>query len=150
MHFLTLLSIALAPGCAIILYIYFKDFHEREPLSLLVISFLYGALSTVVTLLISLPVNMFILTKPDDVIHQFINAFFKVALVEESSKFLFVRFVLYRNHNFNEPFDGIVYAVMVSMGFATIENIIYVYQYGYVTGFCECSQPCLPMLSLAL
>jgi RsiW-degrading membrane proteinase PrsW (M82 family) len=57
-----------------------------------------------------------------------------VALVEEFSKFAFVRFVLYRNKNFNEPFDGIVYAVMVSMGFATFENVMYVYSYGLETG----------------
>jgi RsiW-degrading membrane proteinase PrsW (M82 family) len=57
-----------------------------------------------------------------------------VALVEEFSKFLFVRFILFKNQNFNEPFDGIVYAVMVSMGFATLENVMYVYQYGFMTG----------------
>lgn len=66
--------------------------------------------------------------------HQFFNAFFKVALIEEFSKFIFVRFVLYNNKNFNEPFDGIVYAVMVSMGFATVENVVYTFQYGFATG----------------
>jgi RsiW-degrading membrane proteinase PrsW (M82 family) len=115
-------------------YIYLKDKHEKEPLSLLVTSFLYGCFSTVVTLTISYPVNLLILTKEDDVIHQFFNAFFKVALIEEFSKFFFVRFILYNNKNFNEPFDGIVYAVIVSMGFATVENIIYVFQYGFATG----------------
>jgi RsiW-degrading membrane proteinase PrsW (M82 family) len=134
MGILALLALALAPGTAIGLYIYLKDHHEREPLILLMISFLYGALSTIVTLFISFPVNTFLLTKEDDVISQFINAFFKVALIEELSKFLFVRFILYRNKNFNEPFDGIVYAVMVSMGFATLENVLYVYQFGFVTG----------------
>lgn len=129
-----LLLLALAPGAAIILYIYLKDKHEREPLMLLLISFIYGALSTLATLAISLPLEMLILTKEEDVVHQFVNAFFKVALVEEFSKFFFVRFILYRNKNFNEPFDGIVYAVMVSMGFATVENIIYVFQYGAMTG----------------
>lgn len=129
-----LLLLALAPGAAIVLYIYLKDKHEREPLMLLLISFIYGALSTIATLAISLPLEMLILTKEDDVVHQFVNAFFKVALVEEFSKFFFVRFILYRNKNFNEPFDGIVYAVMVSMGFATLENIVYVFQYGAVTG----------------
>jgi RsiW-degrading membrane proteinase PrsW (M82 family) len=134
MHFLSLLSLALAPGAAIILFIYLKDKHEPEPFSLLFLSFLYGALSTLITLFVSWPVNALILTKEDDVIQQFFNAFFKVALVEEFSKFLFVRFVLYHNKNFNEPFDGIVYAVMVSMGFATVENVIYVFQYGFTTG----------------
>jgi protease PrsW len=49
-----------------------------------------------------------------------------VALIEEFSKFIFVRWVLYPNKNFNEPFDGIVYAVTVSLGFAGLENILYV------------------------
>lgn len=134
MNALTLLALALAPGTAIAIYIYLKDRHEREPLSLLLISFLYGGLSTLVTLFISWPVNVLFLTQDNDVIDQFYNAFFKVALVEEFSKFFFVRFILYYNRNFNEPFDGIVYAVMVSMGFATVENVLYVYQYGFITG----------------
>jgi RsiW-degrading membrane proteinase PrsW (M82 family) len=134
MDVLSLFALAIAPGAAIMLYIYLKDKHEREPLGLLIISFLYGGLSTMLTLFISWPVNALILTKEDDVVHQFVNALFKVALVEEFSKFFFVRFILFYNRNFNEPFDGIVYAVMVSMGFATLENVLYVYQYGYTTG----------------
>jgi RsiW-degrading membrane proteinase PrsW (M82 family) len=134
MDALSLFALALAPGAAIMLYIYLRDKHEREPLGLLMISFLYGGLSTVLTLVISWPVNAFLLTKETDVVQQFWNAFFKVALVEEFSKFVFVRFILFYNRNFNEPFDGIVYAVMVGMGFATLENVLYVYQYGLATG----------------
>lgn len=130
-----LLALALAPGAAIMLYIYLKDKHEREPISLLLVSFFYGILSTAVTLIVSYPINAYFLTQEDDVVEQFANAFFKVALVEEFSKFIFIRFILFNNKNFNEPFDGIVYAVMVSMGFATLENIIYVFEYGYTTGF---------------
>lgn len=129
-----LLGIALAPGLAIMLFIYLKDKHEREPLSLLLISFIYGVFSTALTLMISWPLSLFLTFKDGDLIEQFYDAFFKVALVEEFSKFLFVRFILYPNKNFNEPFDGIVYAVMVSMGFATLENIMYVYSYGFETG----------------
>lgn len=134
MSFITLLSLALAPGVAIGLYIYLKDRHEREPVALLLVSFFYGAVSTLVTLGISYPVHALILTHEENVVDQFYNAFFKVALIEEFSKFIFVRFILYYNKNFNEPFDGIVYAVMVSMGFATLENVIYVFQYGWPTG----------------
>jgi RsiW-degrading membrane proteinase PrsW (M82 family) len=133
--FLTLVALALAPGIAIGLFIYYKDKHEREPLGLLFLSFLYGVTGTFITLYISEPFEQFLILKDDDVIDQFINAFFKVALIEESCKFLFIRFILYRNKNFNEPFDGIVYSVMVGMGFATFENVIYVFQYGIQTGF---------------
>lgn len=134
MDFIALLSLALAPGIAIIVFIYLKDKHEREPFRLLAISFFYGVLSTVVTLLISLPTQYLLILREDNVVHQFVNAFFKVAFIEELSKFLFIRFILFPNKHFNEPFDGIVYAVMVGMGFATLENILYVFQYGFTTG----------------
>lgn len=134
MNFFALFALALAPGIAIGIYIYLKDSHEREPIHLLLLSFLYGGLSTVVTFFISYPIHLFFFTESADALDQFYNAFFKVALIEEFSKFIFVRFILYPNRNFNEPFDGIVYAVMVSMGFATVENLIYVFEQGFVTG----------------
>lgn len=134
MNFLVLLSLALAPGIAIAIYIYLKDRHEREPIKLLLMSFFYGILSTIITLLISWPLIKSVSIDPTSITDQFINAFFLVALVEEFSKFLFVRFILYNNKNFNEPFDGIVYALMVSMGFATLENVLYTFQYGVTTG----------------
>jgi protease PrsW len=134
MNAIYLLALALAPGVAIAVYLYLKDKHEREPLSLLLISFFYGVLSTFVTLFISWPLEFLLTINPQNVIHQFGNAFFKVALVEEFSKFIFIRFILYYNKNFNEPFDGIVYAGMVGMGFATLENVLYVYNYGVATG----------------
>lgn len=134
MDVISLLALALAPGIAIGIYIYLKDKHEREPLGLLLVSFLYGVLSTGVTLFISLPLEYIVTFSEQNAVHQFGNAFFKVALVEEFSKFIFIRFILYNNKNFNEPFDGIVYACMVGMGFATLENILYVFQYGAPTG----------------
>ncbi|QOI96717.1 MAG: PrsW family intramembrane metalloprotease [Flammeovirgaceae bacterium] len=134
MDILILLALALAPGIAIGIYIYLKDHHEREPIGLLLTSFSYGALSTLVTFAISWPLEFLVFLKEDSVTDQFTNAFFKVALVEEFSKFIFIRFILYPNKNFNEPFDGIVYATMVGMGFATFENILYVFHYGVPTG----------------
>jgi RsiW-degrading membrane proteinase PrsW (M82 family) len=58
-----------------------------------------------------------------------------VALSEELSKFLVVRYFCYPQKRFDEPLDGIVYSVMVSMGFATIENVNYVFTHGYSTAF---------------
>ncbi|MEZ4947021.1 MAG: PrsW family glutamic-type intramembrane protease [Cyclobacteriaceae bacterium] len=130
MSLLALLAIAMAPGVAIGVYIYLKDHHEKEPISLLIKSFFYGVFSTFVTLFISGIISQFVTINEVDVSEQAVNAFVIVALVEEFSKFIFVRGILYRNKNFNEPFDGIVYAVMVSMGFATFENIFYVAEGG--------------------
>jgi RsiW-degrading membrane proteinase PrsW (M82 family) len=131
MNALILLAFAIAPGACIAIYIYLKDKHEREPIGLLVKSFFYGMGSVVVTLIISVPLSKFVPVDEQDLSQQAVHAFIIVALVEEFSKFIFVRGILYRNPNFNEPFDGIVYSVMVSMGFATLENIMYVVDGGY-------------------
>jgi RsiW-degrading membrane proteinase PrsW (M82 family) len=126
MNSLVLLALALAPGAAIGLYIYFKDKYEREPIGLVVMSFFMGVMSTIITLLISWPINWIIPISEKSVGEQALHAFILVAFIEEFSKFIFVRWVLYPNKNFNEPFDGIVYAVSVSLGFAGLENILYV------------------------
>jgi protease PrsW len=131
MNVLFLLAFAIAPGVGIAVYVYLKDKHEREPVGLLVKSFFFGALSVFVTLLISIPLSALIPINETNLTEQAIHAFIIVALVEEFSKFIFVRGILYRNPNFNEPFDGIVYSVMVSMGFATLENVMYVVEGGW-------------------
>jgi len=124
MNSLVLLALALAPGAGIGLYIYFKDKYEPEPIGLVVLSFFLGVISTLITLVISLPINWIIPIHEQSLSEQAIHAFLLVALIEEFSKFIFVRWVLYPNKNFNEPFDGIVYAVSVSLGFAALENIL--------------------------
>ncbi len=124
MHELLLLALSILPGIAIVVFIYLSDKHEKEPLGLIILSFIYGGIA----LWLALKVSQFI-GITDAFGHNFLGEAehaFTVALVEESFKFLFVRFILYRDKNFNEPFDGIVYAVVVGMGFATVENIIYV------------------------
>ncbi len=133
MDILTLLAISSAPGACVILYVYLKDKHEKEPIGLLLKSFAFGAIAVLVTLMISFPLEMFVPTDEENLSQQAIHAFILVALVEEFSKFLFVRGILYNDDHFNEPFDGIVYSVTVSMGFATVENILYVSEGGYST-----------------
>ncbi len=130
-----LLLLAVAPAMIIIAYIYFKDKFEKEPWKLLLKYFLLGAvLSVIITFALSYLIGIFIPTlDPYNTFDMFIKAFFVVALVEEFSKYIFVR-LAQKKKEFNEPFDGIVYAVMVSMGFATLENVLYVYSYGFETG----------------
>lgn len=57
----------------------------------------------------------------------FISVFIGIALIEEGVKYFFLKKYLYAREEFNEPMDGIVYAVMISLGFATVENIGYVF-----------------------
>jgi RsiW-degrading membrane proteinase PrsW (M82 family) len=133
---MNLLLLAIAPVMAIIVYIYFKDKFEKEPIRFLLKNFTLGATASIlITALLGGFAAYFIpLTDDKSILHQFIKAFFVVALVEEFSKYIIVRYYAQKNKEFNEPFDGIVYAVMVSMGFAALENILYVFQHGVSTG----------------
>ncbi len=130
-----LLALAIAPGIAICIFIYFKDKYNKEPLGLLIMSFILGMLSTVPAVIIQLVFK----TSVEDMQGQSMLqvaafAYGVVALSEEGSKFIMLRFYAYPKKSFDDPFDGIVYAVMVGMGFATLENIGYVLQNGFTTG----------------
>jgi len=130
-----LIIYALAPVAVVIFYIYLKDKYEKEPKRLLIISFLLGAIVSIIitTLLYGIFKLALPLTNSLSVFQQFVQAFFVVGFSEELSKYLIVLFFAQRNKAFNEPFDGIVYAVMVSMGFAATENIMYVMDSGATT-----------------
>ncbi|REG86013.1 PrsW family intramembrane metalloprotease [Winogradskyella sediminis] len=132
---MNLILLAIAPICAILLYIYIQDKYEKEPRGLLIINFLLGAIvSIIIVLILYLFTGKFIpLTDEFSVMQQFIQAFIVVALSEEFSKYIIVKYFAQPKKAFNEPYDGIIYAVMVSMGFACTENIMYVIQGGYET-----------------
>ena len=133
---MTLLLLALAPIVVILIYIYVKDKYEKEPIALLLKNFFLGAVvSIIITLVLGFAANMiFPITDEKSILQQFVKAFFIVALVEEFSKYIIVKYYAQKKTDFNEPFDGIVYAVVVSMGFAALENVLYVSQYGVTTG----------------
>ncbi len=129
---MSLVLAAIAPAFIVIIYIYLKDKYEKEPKRVMLFSFLLGAIVSVLITTILYLIFDYLLPLPDDnsISQQFIKAFFVVALIEEFSKYVVVRYYSQAKNSFNEPFDGIVYAVIVSMGFAMVENLIYVFQGG--------------------
>ncbi|HPB14040.1 MAG TPA: PrsW family glutamic-type intramembrane protease [Bacteroidales bacterium] len=131
--FNNLLFISLAPIFIIAFYIYSRDIYEKEPLSYLLKALSIGAI-------IVLPV-VFIekqLSAPADKLEGISNAawiaFIVAGLTEEGMKYLAFLLFFWKSSNFNERFDGIVYAVYISLGFAGIENILYVFSGGYSVG----------------
>ena len=134
---MNLLLLAIAPVMVVIVWIYYKDKIEKEPKSFLFKNFIFGAtVSVIITWILSAVVNsVYPLLKTNDIFETFLKAFIYVALIEEFAKYVIVRFLAKPNKEFNEKFDGIVYAVMVSMGFACLENILYVFEYGVKVGF---------------
>ena len=133
---INLLLLAIGPIFIIILYVYFKDKYDKEPKGLLLASFLLGAVvSIIITTLIYVGLdNILPLENKFSVPQLFVKAFLVVALTEEFSKYIIVRFFAQPRDAFDEPFDGIMYAVMVSMGFAATENVLYVLEGGITTG----------------
>lgn len=123
-----LLAMAVAPGLAISVFIFWKDKFDPEPRHLLVKSFFLGIFSCVPAVLLSFMAKQ-LGSEPNhsSLLFSAFSCIAGIGFTEEFSKFIFVRFYTYRKPEFNEPFDGITYCVMVAMGFATLENILYVF-----------------------
>jgi RsiW-degrading membrane proteinase PrsW (M82 family) len=126
MDFLFLLLLAILPGIVIASYIFYKDKKEPEPYGLLMISMVYGVFAFFISRGIGFLLHNFMFAGEGDVTREVMRAFFMVGLLSEGFKFLFLRGITFYYSHFNQPFDGIVYAVMVGIGFATAENILYV------------------------
>lgn len=120
------IAIALAPGIAICLFIFYKDIYNREPRLNLIVSFFLGCLSILPAVWFE---QAFSYTVDGSIMGVAIFSYAVVGFSEEFSKFLGLRLYSYNKKSFDEPLDGIVYSVMVSMGFATLENVMYVLNY---------------------
>lgn len=139
---LTVLSAGIAPGLALLCYFYLKDQYETEPLLIVLKMFIYGGFLT-------LPV-MFIqyVFSAEGIVHSdFLQAFFSSGMIEELFKWLVLFYAIYGHAEFDEPYDGIVYATSVLLGFATVENILYLIANGVEFAF---SRALLPVSSHAL
>lgn len=145
-----LLIAALVPAVVLCFYIYRKDRVEKEPLGLLLLMLVFGALCTIPAVWLETFAAVFEnnlaekigAVQSDGTIlmstftyysYQFLHYFFTVSVVEEGLKWLVLFLFIRKNKNFNSLFDGIIYSVFVSLGFAVLENIMYVFEYGMST-----------------
>lgn len=123
---------AVLPAALLLRYIYRQDTVEKEPpgllLALLFMGVIAALLSGVLERLGQTVLNM--LVAPGSPTYTILLAFLVVALVEEGTKFYLLRWKTWYHPAFNYRFDGIVYAVFVSLGFAAFENIQYILHYG--------------------
>lgn len=130
-----LLALAIAPGIAISLFIYSLNKYGKTSLLRLALSFILGMVATLPPFLIQTLARD---VRDDPNRHSILYfawyAYIIVALSEEGSKWLTLRYYAWPQSSFRGPFDGIVYSVLIGMGFATVENIEYVRQFGLETG----------------
>ena len=114
--------LAILPVIVLASYIYKKDKYEKEPLSMLILAFFLGMLAIPMDLVVVGIINAMI---PGGTV--FYQAFFEAGIPEEFCKWALFMLVIWRNKNFDEFFDGIVYACFIGLGFACIENMMYVF-----------------------
>lgn len=129
-----LILVSILPVVLILLYIYYRDRYEKEPFWLLMKAFGGGILAAVSTLLFFAPLQVFFPNFESNHLDALFRAFAGAAIPEEIFKFIFLYLIIWKNRNFNEYYDGIVYAVFVSLGFACLENIFYVTEHGLGVG----------------
>lgn len=129
MYYLILLFIAILPVAIICIFTYKKD-KNKEPIKLLIRLFLSGVLCCFMVLIITEVLKPFISFMDVDESSSFfeimLHTFLGVALIEEGCKFFMSYINGYKNIEFDEIYDIILYCIVVSCGFAAFENILYV------------------------
>jgi len=118
--------LAVAPVLICLFYMYIRDKYEKEPWRLLATGVMIG-------FIITFPImqGQGFVARFMPITGQFGEAVFTsfaiAALVEEGFKFIALYFLVWHSKNLNERVDGIVYAVFISLGFAGVENVLYVF-----------------------
>ncbi|MFN0033603.1 MAG: PrsW family intramembrane metalloprotease [Saprospiraceae bacterium] len=128
-----LIALAISPGLLICWLVYRADKYERESFGPLALCFVLGAAATVPAIVFEKNVIPMVGHIERDPVLTFLLAFGAIAPVEELVKWLALLLGAFVWRFFNEPFDGIVYSVMVSMGFASLENLAYADVFGRET-----------------
>ena len=126
----TLLALAILPVIVLGFYVYRKDRFQKEPVGMLLKAFFMGCLSVVPAILLEQSLTM--LYQPvseafSPAVGGLYTGFVVAGCSEELCKLLLLSWAVWRSRHFDEYFDGIVYATFVSLGFAGVENVMYVF-----------------------
>ncbi|MBR1444805.1 MAG: PrsW family intramembrane metalloprotease [Firmicutes bacterium] len=121
---LKLLLLSVAPIFIILFYVYIRDRYEKEPIHFLAAGVFYGVMISLPVVFCEMFVESLLPQLKDDV---FFLSFASASLTEESFKFLIIILLCFNSKYYNTFFDGIVYSVFISLGFAGIENVLYVF-----------------------
>ena len=116
---------AILPVVLLLFFIYRKDKYQHEPVKKLLLTFFVGCLSVIPAALQESVLSLFMPSSP--IAAGIYNGYIVAGFSEELWKLLLLMLVIWRSPYFDEYFDGIVYAVFLSLGFACVENIMYVF-----------------------
>jgi RsiW-degrading membrane proteinase PrsW (M82 family) len=121
---------AIVPSFLLVWYFHGRDLYP-EPGRVIWATFGLGVATIPAVMLVVMPLSLLVEPIPDPYAAGFLGAFLTAAIPEESLKFLVVRGYCARHHEFTEPMDGVVYGAVASLGFATLENVLYVAADGF-------------------
>lgn len=130
-----LIAAAVIPAVVLLVKVYKADHLDKESPRLLWNLVVRGVIATVFAMLTEW-IGEFVLSsfvQEQTVLYNFLLYFIVVAVSEEGFKYLLMKQRTWKDPEFNFQFDGVVYAVFVSLGFALWENISYVLMYGFGT-----------------
>ena len=123
---LAVISAGLAPGLALLSYFYLREEIRSEPIFEMLRSFLLGAI-----LVFPIMFIQYVMEVENVLPFRLLDAFIRSSLLEEFFKWFIIYFTAYRFLEFQKPYDGIIYGVAVSLGYASAENILYTIAYGF-------------------
>lgn len=126
---------AVLPAALLLYYYYRQDKRKPEPKSLLLKVFLLGVAGTIPVSIVEYFASevFFDAFSGFPVFESFLQAFVVAAFLEEFFKMLVVMKFAFNNPHFDEVMDGVVYAIVASLGFACFENVVYVIDSGWTT-----------------
>ena len=126
------IAAAVLPALFLLYKVYQADRIEKEPPGLLISLVLYGILATGLAMVAEMVGGTVVgvLFPENSLLYRLFFYFGVVALAEEGAKYVLLKRRTWYSPAFNYQFDGLVYAVFVSLGFALWENISYVAMYG--------------------
>nr|WGD74102.1 glutamic-type intramembrane protease PrsW [Bacillus subtilis] len=131
-----IISAGIAPGIALLSYFYLKDQYDNEPVHMVLRSFFLG-----VVLVFPIMFIQYVLEKENVGGGSFFVSFLSSGFLEESLKWFILMISVYPHAHFDEHYDGIVYGTSVSLGFATLENILYLIDHGVEHAFVRALLP---------
>lgn len=131
-----LLTLAIAPGLALFSYFYLRKQIAKEPSRTLFHTFVYGAMMTFPILFIQ-----HVFEEEGIFTHVFFRDVMFTSGLEEFFKWLILLIAIYRHVEFQDAYDGILYGASISLGFATVENVLYLLTYGTDIAFVRALLP---------
>ncbi|MCF6137599.1 glutamic-type intramembrane protease PrsW [Pseudalkalibacillus berkeleyi] len=124
---ITIFSAGIAPGVALLSFFYLKEKYKPEPIIMVMRTFIIGVLLVFPVMVLQFGIHEELFVAP------WVDAFLVSGMLEEFFKWFLLYFAAYQHIDFNDPYDGIIYGVSISLGFATAENVLHLFSNGVET-----------------